>query len=236
MENKWGMHMKTSISEKIAYGMGDVACNVVYALTSGLIVYFYTNVIGVSAGVVGTILLVSRVFDGVSDLLIAQLMDKINSRHGKARAWILWMAAPYAVSATALFAVPSHAGKMVQAIYIFVTYNLCTTVVYTALNLPYSAMAPLMTNDEEDLAKLNIFRMSMSPVSNMIVTALSLPLINFLGGDQRAWIIVTAVYGNYCVWNANVDLFRNKGTFSYGSGSRSRKSSISSSSESCCTE
>ena len=135
--------MKTSISEKIAYGMGDVACNVVYALTSGLIVYFYTNVIGVSAGVVGTILLVSRVFDGVSDLLIAQLMDKINSRHGKARAWILWMAAPYAVSATALFAVPSHAGKMVQAIYIFVTYNLCTTVVYTALNLPYSAMAPL---------------------------------------------------------------------------------------------
>lgn len=85
--------MKTSISEKIAYGMGDVACNVVYALTSGLIVYFYTNVIGVSAGVVGTILLVSRVFDGVSDLLIAQLMDKINSRHGKARAWILWMAA-----------------------------------------------------------------------------------------------------------------------------------------------
>ena len=69
---------------------------------------------------------------------------------------------------------------------------MCTTVVYTALNLPYSAMAPLMTNDEEDLAKLNIFRMSMSPVSNMIVTALSLPLINFLGGDQRAWIIVTA--------------------------------------------
>ena len=60
------MYMKTSISEKIAYGMGDVACNVVYALTSGLIVYFYTNVIGVSAGVVGTILLVSRVFDGVS--------------------------------------------------------------------------------------------------------------------------------------------------------------------------
>ena len=74
--------MKTSISEKIAYGMGDVACNVVYALTSGLIVYFYTNVIGVSAGVVGTILLVSRVFDGVSDLLIAQLMDKIKQERG----------------------------------------------------------------------------------------------------------------------------------------------------------
>ena len=72
---------------------------------------------------------------------------------------------------------------------------MCTTVVYTALNLPYSAMAPLMTNDEEDLAKLNIFRMSMSPVSNMIVSAFSLLLIYYLGGDLRAWIIVTAVYG-----------------------------------------
>ena len=109
-------------------------------------------------------------------------MDKINSRHGKARAWILWMAAPYAVSATALFAVPSHAGKMVQAIYIFVTYNLSYDSCLHGIKSSIFGNKPLMTNDEEDLAKLNIFRMSMSPVSNMIVTALSLPLINFLGG------------------------------------------------------
>ncbi|MGG5317651.1 MFS transporter [Enterococcus sp. AZ072] len=186
---------KTSLSEKIAYGMGDVACNVVYALTSGLLVYFYTNVIGVPAGVVGTILLVSRIFDGISDLAIAQLMDKINSKHGKARAWILWMSVPYALTAVALFVVPANATLTVQTIYIFISYNLCTTIVYTGLNLPYSAMAPLMTNDDDDLAKLNLFRMSMSPISNMIVTALTLPFINRLGGDQKAWITVTAVYG-----------------------------------------
>lgn len=194
-EEKLSSGFKTSITEKIAYGMGDVACNVVYALTSGLLVYFYTNVIGVPAGVVGTILLLSRIFDGISDLLIAQLMDKINSKHGKARAWVLWMSIPYALTAVALFLVPANATLMVQTVYIFITYNLCTTVVYTGLNLPYSAMAPLMTNDDDDLAKLNLFRMSMSPISNMIVTALSLPFINMLGGDQRAWIIVTAVYG-----------------------------------------
>lgn len=194
-EKKENKSFRTSIPEKIAYGMGDVACNVVYALTSGLIVYFYTNVIGVPAGIVGTILLLSRVFDGISDLAIAQLMDKINSKHGKARVWVLWMAIPYALTAVALVAVPANATLMVQSIYIFITYNLCTTVVYTGLNIPYSAMAPLMTNDDEDLAKLNLFRMSMSPISNMIVTALSLPFINMLGGDQRAWIIVTAVYG-----------------------------------------
>lgn len=143
---------------------------------------------------VGTILLLSRIFDGVSDLVIAQLMDKVNSKHGKARAWILWMSIPYGLTAIALFAVPATATTAVQAIYIFVTYNLCTTVVYTALNLPYASMAPMITNDEGDLSKLNLFRMSMSPIGNMIVTACTLPFINMLGGDQRAWIIVTVIY------------------------------------------
>lgn len=185
---------RTGIAEKIAYGMGDVACNVVFALTSGLVVYFYTNVVGISAGLVGTILLLSHIFDGISDLAIAQIMDKVNSKHGKARAWILWMSIPYGLSAVALFSVPAGATNIVQAVYIFITYNLCTTFVYTALNLPYSSMAPMMTNDDSDLAKLNLFRMSMSPIGNMIVTACTLPFINRLGGDQHAWIIVTVIY------------------------------------------
>ena len=81
-----------------------------------------------------------------------------------------------------------------QAIYIFITYNLCTTVVYTALNLPYGAMAPLMTSNEQDLARINLFRMAMSPIGNMIVSAASLPIINRMGGDQAAWIKVTLIY------------------------------------------
>lgn len=185
---------KTSLMEKIAYGMGDVACNVVFAITSSLLVYFYTNVVGVSAALVGTILLASRLFDGISDLAMAQIMDKVNSKHGKYRSWVLWMAIPYGVSAVLLVCVPATATQLIQAIYIFVTYNLCTTVCYTALNLPYSSLAPTMTNDDNDLAKLNLFRMSMSPIGNLIITALTLPFINRLGGDRKAWIIVTIVY------------------------------------------
>ena len=83
---------------------------------------------------------------------------------------------------------------MQPPLYIFVTYNLCTTVVYTALNLPYATMAPLMTRDENDLAKINVFRMSMSPIGNLIVSAVTLPLINRMGGDQAAWIKVTLIY------------------------------------------
>ena len=187
-------NVKTSLFEKISYGMGDVACNVVFALTSGLVTYFYTNVMSVSAGLVGMIMLLSRFFDGFSDLAIGVIMDKVHSKHGRGRAWVLWMTIPYGVTAVALFCLPPQATGIAQALYIFVTYNLCTTVVYTALNLPYATMAPLMTRDENDLAKINLFRMSMSPIGNLIVTALTLPFINMLGGGQKAWITVCAVY------------------------------------------
>ena len=187
-------NVKTSIFEKISYGMGDVACNVVFALTSGLITYFYTNVMSVSAALVGMIMLISRIFDGISDVAIGFIMDKVHSKHGRGRAWVLWMALPYGISAVALFCLPANATAAVQAIYIFITYNLCTTVVYTALNLPYGAMAPLMTSNEQDLAKINLFRMAMSPIGNMIVSAASLPIINRMGGDQAAWIKVTLIY------------------------------------------
>ena len=187
-------NVKTTIFEKISYGMGDVACNVVFALTSGLITYFYTNVMSISAAMVGMIMLVSRLFDGLSDVAIGLIMDKVHSKHGRGRAWVLWMALPYGISAVALFCLPANATAVVQAIYIFITYNLCTTVVYTALNLPYGAMAPLMTRNEQDLAKINLFRMSMSPIGNMIVSAATLPIINRMGGDQSAWIKVTLIY------------------------------------------
>jgi len=187
-------NVKTSVFEKISYGMGDVACNVVFALTSGLVTYFYTNVMSISAALIGTIMLISRLFDGISDVAIGLIMDKVHSRHGRGRAWVLWMTVPYAVTAVALFCLPANATTAVQAIYIFVTYNLCTTVVYTALNLPYGAMAPLMTRNEEDLAKINVFRMFMSPIGNMIVSAMTLPIINRMGGNQAAWIKITLIY------------------------------------------
>ena len=121
VNNSGKSNIKTSISEKVSYGMGDVACNVVFALTSGLVVYFYTNVMGISAMMVGTIIMCSKFFDGFTDVAIGFLVDKIHSRHGRARAWVLWMAFPYAISAILLFSIPADATTLVQGIYIFIT-------------------------------------------------------------------------------------------------------------------
>lgn len=95
--------------------MGDVACNVVSALTSGLVTYFYTNVMSISAALIGTVMLVSRLFDGLSDVAIGLIMDKVHSTHGRSRAWVLWMTVPYTVTAVALFCLPANATTTAQA-------------------------------------------------------------------------------------------------------------------------
>lgn len=129
-------NVKTSLFEKISYGMGDVACNVVFALTSGLVTYFYTNVMSVSAGLVGMIMLLSRFFDGFSDLAIGVIMDKVHSKHGRGRAWVLLDDDSLRCNRRCAVLSAAASDGIAQALYIFVTYNLCTTVVYTALNLP----------------------------------------------------------------------------------------------------
>ena len=179
--------------EKIAYGTGDVACNVVFALTTSLLLYFYTNVIHINVFAVGVIMMVSRIFDGISDIAVGFLIDRTKSKYGKARVWILWMMLPYALSAILLFTVP-QASQWVQAIYIFITYNFCTTVVYTALNLPYATMASLMTRDINQRASINLYRTGMSAVGNLVITSVTFPLVSALGDTQQAWVTVSVAY------------------------------------------
>ena len=154
---------KVSLREQICYGLGDSACNVVYGLCSTLLTFFYTDYVGVNPLTVGMVFLITRVFDGVSDLIMGFITDRTKSKWGKARPWILWMSVPYAVTFVLLFLIPANASNMVQAIYIFVTYNLVNTIVYTALNLPYSTMASLITRDGQSRASTQAIRIFCGP-------------------------------------------------------------------------
>ena len=183
-----------SLREKICYGLGDSACNVVYGLCSTLLTFFYTDYVGINPLTVGMVFLVTRIFDGVSDIIMGFITDRTKSKYGKARPWILWMSVPYAVTFVLLFLVPANATEMVQAIYIFVTYNLVNTVVYTALNLPYSTMASLITRDQQSRASTQAWRIFCGPGGKMVVTVATLPLVNAFGNDQRSWIIVACIY------------------------------------------
>lgn len=186
--------VKISMREKIAYGLGDTSCNIVVGLTTSLLTFFYTDYIGVSVGMVGLIILISRFFDGGSDVIMGLIVDRTKSKYGKARPWVLWASIPYAIGCVLLFTVPP-ASDMVKAIYIFITYNFIQTVCYTALNLPYSSLAALMTRNQYERGSINAIRMALSPFGRILATAVTLPLVKALGDDQRAWIMAAAIYG-----------------------------------------
>lgn len=172
---------------RFAYGCGDTACNVVFGMISTVLTLFYTDYVGVGAATVGMVMLLSRVFDGFSDVIMGFIVEKTHSRWGKSRPWILWMSIPYAISAVLLFTVP-HTTQLVQFLYMFVTYNLCTTICYTAINLPYGSLSAMMTRVSSERDMLSIVRMGMSPFGRILAVTCTLPLVKFLGDTQGAWV------------------------------------------------
>ena len=189
--------IKVPMSEKLAYCFGDPALTLMYTMTTTLLIYFYTNVVGISAGAVGMIMLLSRVFDGFSDVLMGTIIDRTHSKYGKARIWILRLAIPYALAAVLLFTMPPM-GDMGKIIYAFVTYNIMNTVVYTAISQPFHALGSLMSRDRRERDVICNIRMVLSITASMIITAFTLPLINkvakLIDNQQMAWILVTAGY------------------------------------------
>lgn len=184
------------LGEKIAYGGGDLASNLILVLSSTFVTFFYTDALGLNAAIIGTLMMLSRVFDGFTDIFMGFVMDQVKSKHGKARCWMLWLAIPIAIATVLIFLVP-NIGDTGKYVYVFITYNLVTTFLYTMINIPYGALTSLMTRDQDQRTVINIFRMFMAQVGSLIINAFTLPLINAVGGSdqQKSWIIVSVIYG-----------------------------------------
>lgn len=178
---------RLTVGTRVAYGCGDTACNVVFGMISTLLTLFYTDYAGVSVVTVGMVMLISRVFDGTSDIIMGFIVNRTKSKWGKARPWIIWMAVPYCVAAIALFTVPQTSNTL-QFWYIFITYNLCTTVLYTAINVPYGTLSTMMTRSSHERDLLSIFRMSMAPLGRIIAVTFTMPVVKLFGDDQAAWV------------------------------------------------
>ena len=178
---------------RISYGLGDTAQNVVWGAMS-ILTFFYTDYAGVDPAIVGMVMLLSRCFDGVSDAIMGFIVEKTHSRWGKARPWILWMSVPFAISIVLMYMVP-QGSSAVQFAYIFVTYNFCTTICYTAMNLPYGALSTMMTPLSKERDMLSVTRMALSPLGKILSVSATLPLIKLFGDTQTAWIEVMSIWG-----------------------------------------
>lgn len=169
------------ILERFSYGCGDFGCNIIYTAMSVYLMFYYTDYAGVSSAAVGVIMLISRVFDGVSDIIMGVIVDRTKSRFGKARPWLLRMCIPFAVSGVLLFSVPTGWSSGAKLVYVFVTYNLVSTVVYTAINVPYSALNALMTQDPYERSVLSIFRNLLATAGTLTINTFTLPLVELFG-------------------------------------------------------
>ena len=175
---------KLPLSEKIGYGLGDAASNVVFQVVINLMVFYYTDVYGLAATTVGTLMLVVRVLDAITDPLMGGIADRTQTRWGRYRPYLIWMSLPYGILAVLAFTSPefSENGKLV---YAYVTYALLMTA-YTAINIPYSALGGVITSDPTERASVQSWRFALAMSGGAVVMLSIMPLVDFFGnGDQQ---------------------------------------------------
>ncbi|WP_330627268.1 MFS transporter [Blautia sp. MCC270] len=115
--------------------------------------------------------------------------------YGKARIWILRLVIPYAIGTVLLFSVPAGWSEMAKYIYIFFSYNIAFTVLFTGINLPYATLTALMTQDQYERSVLSIFRMILATCGTLFIKTCTLPVVKFFGDNARAWTYTFVVFG-----------------------------------------
>lgn len=209
MENKSKLTL-SKIVERFSYGCGDFGCNIIYTAMSAFLMLYYTDYAGVSAAAVGIMMMMSRIFDGVSDIIMGVIVDRTKSRFGKARPWLLRMCIPFAVSGVLLFSVPTSWASTPKLVYVFITYNLVSTVIYTAINVPYSALNALMTQDPYERSVLSIFRNLLATAGTLTINLCTLPLVEYFGDNASAWTKAFCVLGLLAVAAFLINFFGTK--------------------------
>lgn len=180
---------------KIGYGAGDIAGNVVYAFLSTYLMFYLTDTVGMHVGIVGTLMAISRLLDSITDLLFGFLLDRTNSKLGKARPWMLFGYIGCTVLLAAVFMIPETWGRVAQYAYFFITYTLLNAVFYTANNISYATLTALITKNTSERVQLGSIRYMFAFATTMIIQTVTAGVVLNLGGDATAWKRVAVIYG-----------------------------------------
>ena len=179
---------------KVGYGSGDIAGNVVYAFLTSFVMIYLTDTIGLNAGIVGTLIAVSKIFDGVTDLFFGSMIDKTKSKMGKARPWMFYGFFGCAITLVGIFAIPTTIGKTAQYAWFFICYTLLNAVFYTANNIAYSALTSLVTKNNRERVEMGSFRFIFAFSTSLLIQSLTIGLVAYFGNDAAAWRTVAIIY------------------------------------------
>ena len=184
---------KVSVREKVCYGVGDIGANLVWTTVASFLTIYCTDVAGIAAGVVGTLMLIARLFDGVSDLFMGVIIDKTNTRWGKARPWVLWSAPPLVISLIMIFSVPDF-GANGKAAYLLLVYIFLAAICFTASNLSYNTMLSLVTTEQHDRNVMNTIRFEFTMIAQLLINVITIPLVHIFGNGQKGWTLMSILY------------------------------------------
>ena len=196
--------------ERLAYGSGGFAFNMINGIIGSFLTIYFTSASGLNAGIIATILAVSKVFDGISDLIMGRIVDRTETKMGKARVWLLRMCIPFAVSTMLLFFVPQNFPDMVKYIYVFLIYNITNAVCLTGMLVPFYSMVGLVTSNSYERGLLGNIQQIFQTLGNVFVNSTFVVLLTKFSENpntiytQRSFTLTLAVY---CALMLVVSLF-----------------------------
>ena len=179
---------------KIGYGTGDIAGNVVYALLSSFVMIYLTDTVGLKSGIVGTLMAISKIFDGVTDIFFGNMIDRTRSKMGKARPWMLWPYIGNSICLIACFAIPMDWGVGAQYAFFFIAYTLLNAVFFTANNIAYGALTALITKNENERVQMGSIRFIFAFTTSLLIQSVTVNAVTALGGGAEGWKWVAVIY------------------------------------------
>lgn len=193
---------KAGLSEKIGYGFGDMSSSMFWKIFSYYLPFFYSNIFGLSLAHAGTLVLVTKLYDAVSDPVMGLIADRTNTRWGKYRPYLLWIAIPFAIAGVLAFFTPQTDNYTFKHVYAYVTYILMMTV-YTAINVPYGAMLGVMTDDSREKSVFSSFRMFFAFIGSFIAMGSFEPLLklrqSIVGTLPAEWTLADSTPADWTI-------------------------------------
>ena len=179
---------------KLGYGSGDLAGNMVYAFLSSFVMLYLTNTVGLNPGIIRTLIMVSKLFDGVSDIFFGTMIDKTKSKLGKARPWMLYAYIGCAVTLVANFAIPASLGRTAQYAWFFIAYTMLNAVFFTANNIAYASLVTFCTRNSKERVEMGSFRFIFAFSTSLIIQSVTVQFVRALGNGASAWKTVAIIY------------------------------------------
>lgn len=179
--------------QKVAYGSGDMASNCGYALISSFVMLYLTNAVGLNSAVIGTLMMASKLLDGVSDIFFGGLMDKTKSKMGQARPWMLFGQIGVSLCLFLVFSIPSMSESM-QYAYFFVFYTAFNAVFYTANSIAYSALAAKITKNGQERVQLGSIRFIFATFTTLVISYNVMGLVERFGGGVKGWRTIALIF------------------------------------------